>query len=149
MIISKIIISEVAPNSKEVGWLLPLEDGTFKLKFYGLNGWIDASSVVQGPKGPKGDTGEQGPIGPKGDKGDKGDTGTQGIQGEKGEKGDKGDTGAQGPAGQNGAAGPAGADGKSLTAIKLTIDAEGNVTGGTATLSDESTIDITVTKSEG
>ena len=131
MIISKIIISEVAPNSKEVGWLLPLEDGTFKLKFYGLNGWIDASSGVQGPKWEKGDAGEQGPIGPQGP---------------------KGDTGTQGPAGQDGAqgaTGPAGADGKSLTAIKLTIDAEGNVTGGTATLSDKSTIDITVTKSEG
>lgn len=95
MIINKIIISEVAPNSKEVGWLLPLEDDTFKLKFYGLNGWIDASSGAQG------------------------------------------------------ATGPAGADGKSLTAIELTVDAEGNVTGGTATLSDKSTIDITVTKSEG
>ena len=110
MIISKIIISEVAPNSKEVGWLLPLEDGTFKLKFYGLNGWIDASSGVQGPKG---------------------------------------DTGETGPQGATGATGPAGADGKSVTAIELTIDAEGNVTGGTATLSDRSTIDITVTKSEG
>lgn len=107
MIISKIIISEVAPNSKEVGWLLPLEDGTFKLRFYGLNGWIDASSGVQGPKG---------------------------------DKGDKGDTGAQG------ATGPAGADGKSLTAIELTTNAEGAVTGGTATLSDKSTISITVTQ---
>lgn len=110
MIISKIIISEVAPNLKEVGWLLPLEDGTFKLKFYGLNGWIDASSGVQGPKGDKGDTGP------------------------------KGDTGAQG------ATGPAGADGKSLTAIELTTNAEGAVTGGTATLSDKSTINITVTQ---
>lgn len=110
MIISKIIISEVAPNSKEVGWLLPLEDGTFKLKFYGLNGWIDASSGVQGPKGDKGDTGP------------------------------KGDTGAQG------ATGPAGADGKSLTAIELTTNAEGAITGGTATLSDKSTIQITVTQ---
>lgn len=128
MIISKIIISEVAPNSKEVGWLLPLEDGTFKLKFYGLNGWIDASSGVQGPKGDKGDPGPQGPQGPKGDKGETGETGPQGA---------KGDTG------------PAGADGKSLTAIELTVDAEGNVTGGTATLSDKSIIDITVTKSEG
>lgn len=108
MIVSKIIISEVAPNSKEVGWLLPLEDGTFKLKFYGLNGWIDASSGVQGPKG---------------------------------DKGDKGDTGAQG------ATGPAGADGKSVTAIELTTNAEGAVTGGTATLSDKSTIQITVTQS--
>lgn len=128
MIINKIVISDTAPNTKEVGWLLPLEDGTFKLRFYGLNGWIDAASGVQGPKG---DTGPQGPIGPKGD------------------KGDKGDTGAQGPAGQNGAAGPAGADGKSVTAIELTTNAEGAVIGGTATLSDELTIEITVTKSEG
>ena len=146
MIISKIIISEVAPNSKEVGWLLPLEDGTFKLKFYGLNGWIDASSGVQGPKGDKGDPGPQGPQGPKGDKGDKGD---KGPKGDKGDKGETGETGETGPQGAKGDTGPAGADGKSLTAIELTVDAEGNVTGGTATLSDKSIIDITVTKSEG
>lgn len=83
MIISKIVISEVAPSSKEVGWLLPLEDGTFKLRFFGPDGWVDAASGVQGPKGDKGDTG------------------------------------------------PAGADGKSVT----------------ATLSDKSTIQITVTQS--
>jgi hypothetical protein len=101
MIVNKIIISEVAPNSKEVGWLLPLKDGTFKLKFFfGLNGWIDATS------------------------------------------------GAQGPAGQNGATGPAGTDGKSVKAIKLTTNAEGAVIGGTATLSDESIINITVTTSK-
>lgn len=107
MIITKVIISDIAPNSKEVGWLLPLEDGTFRLKFYGLNGWIDAAS---------------------------------GTQGAKGDKGDKGDIGAQG------ATGSAGADGKSVIAITLTTDTEGNVTGGTATLSDKSTINITVTK---
>lgn len=114
MIISKIVISEVAPSSKEVGWLLPLEDGTFKLRFFGPDGWVDAASGVQGPKG------------------------------------DKGDTGPQGPAGQNGAqgaTGPAGADGKSVTAIELTTNAEGAVIGGTATLSDKSTIQITVTQS--
>lgn len=114
MIISKIVISEVAPSSKEVGWLLPLEDGTFKLRFFGSDGWVDAASGVQGPKG------------------------------------DKGDTGPQGPAGQNGvqgATGPAGADGKSVTAIELTTNAEGAVIGGTATLSDKSTIQITVTQS--
>ena len=129
MIINKIVISEVAPNLKEVGWLLPLEDGTFKLRFYGLNGWIDAASGVQGPKGDKGDTGAQGP---------------------KGDKGDTGDTGPKGPAGQNGAqgaTGPAGADGKSVTAIELTTNAEGAVIGGIATLSDKSTIQITVTQS--
>lgn len=117
MIISKIVISEVAPSSKKVGWLLPLEDGTFKLRFFGPDGWVDAASGVQGPKG---------------------------------DKGDKGDTGPQGPAGQNGAqgaTGPAGADGKSVTAIKLTTNAEGAVIGGTATLSDKSTIQITVTQS--
>lgn len=102
MIISKIVISEVAPSSKEVGWLLPLEDGTFKLRFFGPDGWVDAASGVQGPKGDKGDTG---------------------------------------------ATGPAGADGKSVTAIELTTNAEGAVIGGTATLSDKSTIQITVTQS--
>ena len=124
MIINKIIISEVAPNSKEVGWLLPLEDGTFKLRFFGPDGWIDAASGIQGPKGEKGDTGPQGP---------------------KGDKGGKGDTGETGPQGATGAIGPAGADGKSVTAITLTTDTEGNITGGTATLSDESTIKIIVT----
>lgn len=131
--IKDIVISSVAPNLKEVGWLQPLQNGTFKLKFYGPNGWVDAASGVQGPKG------DQGPQGPKGDKGDKGDTGPQGP---------KGDTGAQGPAGQNGAqgtTGPAGVDGKSVTAIELTTDESGRVTGGIATLSDDSTIEITVT----
>ena len=102
MIISKIVISEVAPSSKEVGWLLPLEDGTFKLRFFGPDGWVDAASGVQGPKGDKGD---------------------------------------------KGATGPAGANGKSVTAIELTTNAEGAVIGGTATLSDKSTIQITVTQS--
>lgn len=117
--IKDIVISSVAPNLKEVGWLQPLQDGTFKLKFYGPNGWADAASGVQGPQG------EVGPQGPKGD---------------------KGDTGPQGPAGQDGATGPAGADGKSITAIALTTDETGKVTGGTATLSDESIINITVTQ---
>lgn len=138
IIIKNIVISEVAPDLKEVGWLLPLQDGTFKLRFFSSNGWVDAASGVQGPKGEKGDTG---PQGPKGDKGDTGETGPQGPIGE---------TGPQGPAGQDGAqgaTGPAGADGKSITAINLTTNAEGAVTGGTATMSDESTIQITVTQS--
>ena len=110
IIIKNIVISEVAPDLKEVGWLLPLQDGTFKLRFFSSNGWVDAASGVQGPKG------DAGPQGPKGDKGDKGEVG------------------------------PAGADGKSITAIALTTNAEGTVTGGTATLSDESVIQITVTQ---
>lgn len=100
--IKNIVISEVAPDLKEVGWLLPLQDGTFKLRFFSSNGWVDAASGVQGPKGDKG---------------------------------------------PQGATGSAGADGKSITAIALTTNAEGAVTGGTATLSDKSIIQITVTQS--
>ncbi|MCH3962998.1 MAG: hypothetical protein LKE46_01870 [Clostridium sp.] len=60
----------------------------------------------------------------------KGDTGEAGPAGAKGDKGDKGDTGATGA---------------HVTAIALTADAEGKITGGTATLSDDSTVEITVT----
>lgn len=156
IMIKNIVISEVAPDLKEVGWLLPLQDGSFKLRFFSSNGWVDAASGVQGPKGdvgPQGPQGLQGPAGPKGDKGEKGDTGETGPQGSigpKGDKGDKGDTGAQGPAGQNGAqgaTGPAGADGKSITVIALTTNTEGAVTGGNATLSDGSLVPITVNQS--
>lgn len=75
----------------------------------------------------------------KGDKGDKGDKGVPGVQGVKG---DTGATGPQGPAGTNGTNG---ADGKSVTAISLTTDTDGKVTGGTCTLSDGSSVAITVT----
>lgn len=77
---------------------------------------------LQEQKGPKGDPGETGPIGPAGP------------------KGDKGDTGAKGATGSNGA------DGKSIKAIVLRTNEGGQVTGGTATLSDESTIEITVSQ---
>ena len=63
------------------------------------------------------------------------------LKGEKGEKGDKGDTGENGA---DGAPGATGADGKSITAITLTKDVTGAITGGTATLSDTSQINITV-----
>ena len=62
-----------------------------------------------------------------------------GTQGPKGDKGEQGDPGPQGPAGQ---------DGKSVTAIALTTDETGKVTGGTVTYSDESTSEITVTVAE-
>lgn len=71
-IIKNIVISEAAPDLEGVGWLLPLQDGTFKLKFFSSNGWVDASSGVQGPAGPKGD---------KGDKGDQGEAGPAGMDG--------------------------------------------------------------------
>lgn len=138
--IKEVIISNTPPTLTKVGWLLPSEGGTFKLKFFGPKGWVDATSGVQGPKGDKGDTGATGPQGPKGADGAKGEVGPQGPAGVKGDKGDKGATGAQGPSGQKGA------DGKSVKAITLTTNAEGVVTGGTATLSDDSTIQITVTR---
>ena len=66
-----------------------------------------------------------------------------GVKNEQvGPKGDKGDTGAPGA---KGAAGSNGADGKSVKAIALTVDGDGKVTGGQATLSDNSKLDIDVT----
>lgn len=66
-----------------------------------------------------------------------------GVKNEQvGPKGDKGDTGA---AGAKGATGAKGADGKSVKAIALTVDGDGKVTAGQATLSDNSKLDITVT----
>ena len=55
------------------------------------------------------------------------------LKGQKGDKGDKGATGAKG------------ADGKSVKAISLTADSSGKITGGKCTLSDNSTLTITVT----
>ena len=82
--------------------------------------------------------GTPGPLGEKGEKGDPGETGPQGPPGEKGEKGDPGDTGPQGEKGDPGAAG------KSVTALALTVDGTGKVTGGTVTFSDTSSAAITV-----
>ena len=110
------------------------------------DGELDNPSPVN-IKGPKGDTGATGPTGAKGDKGD---TGAAGATGAQGPKGDKGDTGATGPAGAKGdtgaagAQGPKGDTGASITAISLVKDSTGVITGGTATLSDNSTITITI-----
>lgn len=108
------------------GLLLGFDDGdNFQAKL--------ESGELKGDKGDKGDTGA---AGAKGDKGDKGVPGVQGV------KGDTGATGPQGPAGTNGTNG---ADGKSVTAISLTTDTDGKVTGGACTLSDGSSVAITVT----
>lgn len=87
----------------------------------------DITEFVEAQKGPKGDTGEQGPVGPAGPKGE---------PGEAGAKGDQGDPGAQGPAGA------------SIQSIVLTKDGAGVITGGTATLTDSSTVPITVSVAE-
>ena len=62
-----------------------------------------------------------------------------------GPKGDTGPKGDAGPAGPKGANGSKGDPGLGVKAIELTTDGEGAVTGGTATLTDDSTIDITIT----
>lgn len=64
--------------------------------------------------------------------GTNGTNGTNGAPGAKGDKGDKGETGSKG------------ADGKYITAIALTKDDTGAITGGTATMSDKTTVAITV-----
>ena len=58
------------------------------------------------------------------------------------EKAAKGDTGARGP---EGPAGKDGAAGIGIKSIALTVDADGKVTGGTMTKTDNSTAAITVT----
>lgn len=65
--------------------------------------------------------------------------------GAQGPAGEKGDTGEAGKDGATGKAGAAGKDGLSITALALTTDADGKITGGTATLSDKSTVAVTVT----
>lgn len=52
--------------------------------------------------------------------------------------------GPQGPAGATGAKGDKGDPGAYVTKIELTKGADGAITGGTATLSDETTAPITV-----
>lgn len=81
-----------------------------------------------GPAGPKGDTGPQGPKGDTGPQGPKGDPGADGA------KGDKGDPGAAG---------------KGVKSLTLTKDSSGAITGGTLTLSDDSTVPVTVTVAGG
>lgn len=61
------------------------------------------------------------------------------------EKAAKGDTGARGP---EGPAGKDGAAGIGIKSIALTVDADGKVTGGTMTKTDNSTAAITVTTAE-
>lgn len=56
-----------------------------------------------------------------------------------------GSDGAKGDPGTNGTNGTNGTDGKSITAINLVTDATGAIVSGTATLSDNSTIDISIT----
>ena len=87
---------------------------------------------VEGPVGPAGATGVAGPIGPKGDRGDTGAAGAVGPAGPAGPKGDPG------------TAGQRGATGLGVKSIALTVSG-GVVTGGTLTLTDDSTSPITVT----
>lgn len=67
----------------------------------------------------------------------------QGVANEQvGPAGPKGDTGPQGPKGDPGAAG------KGVKSLALTKDSSGVITGGTLTLSDDSTVNVTVTAAE-
>ena len=93
----------------------------------------DITEFVEAQKGPKGDAGEQGPIGP---------AGAPGERGEQGPKGDQGDPGIQGPAGAKGDTGA------TIQSITLTKGADGVITGGTATLTDTTTVPITVSVAE-
>lgn len=87
----------------------------------------------------------------------KGQPGATGNTGDKGDKGDKGDpftyadftteqlATLKGEKGETGSAGKNGIDGKSITSIAFIKDTTGEIVSGTATLSDNSTIEITIT----
>ena len=74
----------------------------------------------------------------------RGDTGAQGPQGERGPQGPQGDPGAAGAKGDKGDAGAAGAAGLGVSAISLTTDSTGKVTGGTWTDTKSGSHSITV-----
>ena len=117
--------------------------------------------IKQGPRGPrgprgpagfdgrdgrKGATGPAGPEGPVGPTGPEGPAGPAG--GPEGPVGPTGPAGPMGPEGPTGPTGPAGTDAISVTSIELTKDSATNeITGGTVTMSDNSTIPVTVTSS--
>lgn len=102
----------------------------------------DITEFVEAQKGPKGDAGEQGPAGPAGEQGPTGPKGDQGDPGIQGPAGAKGERGEQGPAGAKGDAGA------TIQSITLTKGADGVITGGTATLTDQTTVPITVSAAE-
>ena len=66
------------------------------------------------------------------------------LKGKDGTNGTNGKDGAPGVAGKDGAAGAPGKDGNSIKSITFIVDAEGKITGGSATLTDESVVQITV-----
>lgn len=125
--------------------------------------------------GPKGEPGTPGTDGAKGEQGEPGTaatitvgTVTTGAAGSdatvtnagttsaavlnfaipQGQKGDTGAAGAKGDPGAKGDTGAKGDPGLGVKSIALTTDASGKVTGGTLTLSDNSTSAITVTVAE-
>lgn len=102
-------------------------------------------SEITGPQGKQGVKGETGPTGPKGEPGQNGSIGPAGPKGATGETGPIGPKGANG---NNGATGPKGADAPKLTKIELKTDESGKVISGTGTLSDLTTVPITVTASK-
>lgn len=104
----------------------------FNFAFKNLKGQ-PGTNGVDGAKGDKGDTGEKGE---KGDPFTYADFTAEQLVALKGEKGEPG---------TNGTNGTNGIDGKSITAINLVTDVTGAIVSGTATLSDTSTINISIT----
>lgn len=88
--------------------------------------WVatSLSGGTVGPEGPPGPTGPAGPAGPTGPAGKDGEDGKDGNPGQD----DK--------------------DGTSVKSIVLKTNAEGKVISGTATLTDETVVQITVTVEE-
>lgn len=124
-------------------------DGLSAYEIAVKNGFVGTESEwlvsLKGADGAKGTQGIQGIQGAKGDTGTKGADGSKGDKGDTGPKGDIGLNGATGAKGATGATGAVGKNGASITAIAFSKDETGALTDGTATLSDNTTIPITIT----
>lgn len=103
-------------------------------------------SEITGPKGATGAKGADGKPGVPGAQGERGLQGVPGQPGAQGPAGQNGTPGAKGEQGQPGADGAPGKNGASISSISLTKDSSGAITGGTAMLTDGSSVNITVTQ---
>ena len=136
------------------------DDGNNVITVTLTNGTTSTFKVQNGSKGSKGDTGATGSAGKDGTNGTSvtvskvsestADGGSNVVTFSDGKtvtikNGSKGSAGSNGKDGTNGTNGK---DGLSITAINLVQDATGVITSGTATLSDNSVIDITITTAE-
>ena len=145
-------ISKIEQTTKSTA-----DDGNNVITVTLTNGATSTFTIQNGSKGSKGDTGSAGKDGTNGASVTVSNVSESTVDGGSNvvtfsdgktvtiKNGSKGSAGSNGKDGTNGTNGK---DGLSITAINLVQDATGVITSGTATLSDNSVIDITITTAE-